>query len=68
MEDAVMRPAEAVICQYPVGVSDEIAIGEEKQLYQVVRNGLGRGLEGGVVRARFGQGQKHASKNLGQPY
>jgi hypothetical protein len=50
-----MRPAEAVVGEDAIGIADEIAIGEEQQLDQVVRNGLGRRLQGGVVGAGFGQ-------------
>ena len=36
MQDAVMRPAEAVVGEDAVGIADEVAIGEEEQLDQVV--------------------------------
>ena len=45
MEHAVMRAAETVGFEQPVGVADEVAIGEEKQFDQVVHR---RGAGGGV--------------------
>ena len=37
MQHAVMRASETVIFEQPVGVADEIAIGEEEQLHEIER-------------------------------
>ena len=42
MQDAVMGAAEAVFGEDAVGIADEIAIGEEQKLDQVVGHGVGR--------------------------
>ena len=50
MQHAMMRPAEPIGLQQPVGVADEIAVGEVEQLDHFVhRRGLG-------PRADFGVG------------
>ena len=42
MQHAVVRPAEAEVLQEPVGVADEVAIGEEEQLDQIDTSGARR--------------------------
>ena len=50
MQDPVMRAAEAVIAEDPVGIADEVAIGEEEQLDQVVGRLLGEDVLAGACR------------------
>ena len=42
VQDPVMGPPETVLVQDPVGIADEVAIGEEEQLDQVVGRLLGQ--------------------------
>ncbi|GLI93394.1 hypothetical protein LMG27198_23860 [Methylocystis echinoides] len=37
MQDAMVRAAEAVIFEQPVGVADEVPIGKEKQFHEIER-------------------------------
>ena len=68
MQHPVMGAPEAEFRQYLVGITDEVAIGEEQELDQVVRHRLGGGPERRIVSVGRGWGQNMPSKNLGQPY
>ena len=50
VQHAVMRPPEAVVGEDPVGVADEVAIGEEQQLDEVVGRLLGERRAGALPR------------------
>ena len=59
MQDAVMGAPETVLVQDPVGIADEVAIGEEEQLDQVVGRLLGQDIPAGLLRPQSRECVRH---------
>jgi len=59
-------PAEAVLLEDAVGVADEVAIGEEEQLDEVVGRVIGRKCPGVLSAAEAGELQSHIDRTLAE--